>query len=63
MRLYQDFYANFIQGDSGFNAMPQLIFVCEDEKNMVESFKTIVTNRLEIPQNKIIFYNRLKTKQ
>ena len=57
MRLYQDFYANFVPGDSGFSAMPQLIFICEDEKNMVESFKTIVTNQVEI-----ILYNRFKTK-
>ena len=32
MRLYQDFYDNFVPGDSGFPIMPQLIFVCEDEK-------------------------------
>ena len=60
MRLYQDFYANFIPGDSGFSAMPQLIFVCEDEKNMVESFKTIVTNKLEIPQIKLYFTTDLR---
>lgn len=60
MRLYQDFYANFVPGDSGFSAMPQLIFVCEDEKNMVESFKTIVTNQLEIPQIKLYFTTDLR---
>ncbi len=60
MRLYQDFYANFVQGDSGFSAMPQLIFICEDEKNMVETFKTIVTNRLEIPQIKLYFTTDLR---
>lgn len=60
MRLYQDFYANFVQGDSGFTAMPQLIFVCEDEKNMVETFKTIVTNNLEIPQIKLYFTTDLR---
>lgn len=60
MRLYQDFYANFVQGDSGFSAMPQLIFVCEDEKNMVESFKVIVTNKLEIPQIKLYFTTDLR---
>lgn len=31
MRLYQDFYDNFVPGDSGFVSMPQLIFICEDE--------------------------------
>jgi len=60
MRLYQDFYGNFVPGDSGFSAMPQLIFVCEDEKNMVESFKTIVTNKLEIPQIKLYFTTDLR---
>lgn len=60
MRLYQDFYANFVPGDSGFSAMPQLIFICEDEKNMVEAFKTIVTNQLEIPQIKLYFSTDLR---
>lgn len=60
MRLYQDFYANFVPGDSGFSAMPQLIFICEDEKNMVESFKTIVTNQVEIPQIKLYFTTDLR---
>lgn len=60
MRLYQDFYANFQAGDSGFSAMPQLIFVCEDEKHMAESFKAIVTNQVEIPQIKLYFTTDLR---
>lgn len=60
MRLYQDFYANFVPGDSGFGNMPQLIFVCEDEKNMVESFKEIVKNQVEIPQIKLYFTTDLR---
>ncbi len=60
MRLYQDFYANFLPGDSGFSAMPQLIFICEDEKNMAESFRTIVTNNIEIPQIKLYFSTDLR---
>ena len=60
MKLYQDFYQNYVQGDSGFSAMPQLIFVCEDEKNMVESFKEIVTNQVEIPQIKLYFTTDLR---
>ena len=27
LRLYQDFYENFVQGDSGFSSMPQLILI------------------------------------
>lgn len=60
MRLYQDFYANFLPGDSGFSAMPQLIFICEDEKHMAESFRTIVTNNIEIPQIKLYFSTDLR---
>ena len=48
MRLYQDFYDNFIPGDSGFSIIPQLIFICEDEKHTAEAFKIIVTKGLEI---------------
>ena len=28
MRLYKEFYENFVPGDSGFSTMPQLIFIC-----------------------------------
>lgn len=60
MMLYRDFYANFVPGDSGFSAMPQLIFVCEDEKHMAETFKEIVTNQVEIPQLKLYFTTDLR---
>ena len=60
MRLYQDFYTNFQPMDSGFSAMPQLIFICEDDKHCAETFKTIVTNNLEIPQIKLYFTTDLK---
>jgi len=55
MRLFKDFYDNFVQFDSGFETIPQLIFVCEDEKHMVETFKEIVTNKLEIDKIKMYF--------
>jgi len=60
MRLYQDFYQNFVPGDSGFSSMPQLIFICEDEKHMAETFKTIVMNQVEIPQIKLYFTTDLR---
>ena len=60
MNMYNDFYRNFIQGDSGYSIMPQLIFVCEDEKNMAEVFKEIVTNKLEIEQIKLYFTTDLR---
>ena len=58
--MYKDFYKNFVPGDSGYSMMPQLIFVCEDEKNMVEVFKEIVTKRLEIPEIKFYFTTDLR---
>ena len=60
MRLYKDFYENFIPGDSGFSGMPQLILVCEDERHMAETFKEIVTNQVEIPQIKLYFTTDLR---
>ncbi len=60
MRLYKDFYENFVPMDSGFQTMPQLIFICEDEKHAVETFKEIVKNNLEIEQIKLYFTTDLK---
>lgn len=60
MRLYKDFYENFVMGDSGFSALPQLILVCEDEKHMAQSFREIVTNQVEIPQIKLYFTTDLR---
>ena len=60
MRLYQDFYRNFVPGDSGFSMLPQLIFVCEDDKHAAETFREIVTNKLEIPEIKLYYTNDLK---
>lgn len=60
VRMYKDFYENFVPGDSGFSGMPQLIFICEDEKHMVEIFKEIVRNQVEIPQIKLLFTTDLR---
>ncbi len=60
MRLYKEFYENYVPGDSGFAGMPQLILICEDEKHMAESFKEIVKNELEIPQIKLYFTTDLR---
>ena len=60
MTLYKEFYENFVPGDSGFGTMPQLIFVCEDDKHTAEAFKEIVKNRLEIPQIKLYFTTDLR---
>ena len=55
MRLYKDFYENYVPGDSQFKTMPQLVIVCEDELHMKEIFKIIVTNKLEF-ENANIYY-------
>ncbi len=60
MKLYQDFYENFVIGDSGFSGLPQLIIVCEDEKHMAEVFKEIITNQVEIPKIKLYFTTDLR---
>ena len=60
MRMYKDFYENFVPTDSGFSSMPQLIIICEDEKHMVETFKTIVVNQVEISKIKLYFSTDLR---
>ena len=60
MRLYNDFYENFLPGDSGFASMPQLILVCEDDKHMAETFKNIVVNKIEISRINLYFTTDLR---
>ena len=54
MNLWKDFYDNFVPGDSGFISIPQLVFVCEDDRHMAETFKVLVTNNIKI--EKINYY-------
>lgn len=60
MRLYQDFYDNFVPMDGGFTQKPLIIFVCEDDKHMAETFKTIVMNNVEIKDMPLYFTTDLK---
>lgn len=60
MRLYNDFYTNYLPGDSGFSSMPQLITICEDEKHVAETFKTIVVNKVEIEKINLYFSTDLR---
>lgn len=60
MRLFKDFLENFVQFDSGYEIMPQLILVCEDEKHMVEALKQMVANNLLLEKIKIYFTTDLK---
>jgi len=60
MKYYIDFYESFVTFDSGFEIKPQLILVAEDNKHMVEILKVIVTNKLEIPNFKLLFTTDLR---
>ncbi len=60
MKFYGDFYNNFVLGDSGYDALPQLIINCEDEKHIVETYKNIVMKGLEIPKIKLYFTTDLR---
>ena len=60
MKMYKDFYDNFITMDSGFITPPQLIIVGEDERHTAEIFKEIVTNKLEISKMNLYFTTDLR---
>lgn len=60
MKMYKDFYDNFVPMDCGFEALPQLIIVAEDERHAAECFKEIVTNKLEIDKIKLYFTTDLR---
>ena len=60
MKLYKDFYENFVAMDSGFRTMPQLILLCEDEKHMAETFREIVVNRLSIDKLNLYYTTDLR---
>ena len=60
MAMYKEFYENFVPGDSGYSAMPQLIFVCEDEKHAVETYKVIISNNIVMDKFKVYFTTDLK---
>ena len=55
MLLWKDFYENYVPGDSDFMGIPQLVFVCEDEKHMAEVFKTLYLNRISIKNIKFYY--------
>ena len=60
MKLYKDFYENFVPMDSGFKTLPQLILLCEDEKHMAEAFREIVINKLEIDKINLYYTTDLR---
>jgi len=60
MKMYKEFYDNFEPGDSGFNSLPQLIIVCEDDRHTAEAFREIVKNQVEISSIKLYFTTDLR---
>ena len=60
MKLYKDFYENFVAMDSGFKTIPQLILLCEDEKHMAETFREIVVNGLGIDKLNLYYTTDLR---
>ena len=60
MRLYCDFYENYKVGDSGFSIVPQLIIICEDDKHIAETFKEIITYKVEPSKIKLYFTTDLR---
>lgn len=60
IKLYKEFYDNFVPMDSGYKMAPQLILVCEDEKHMVETYKVIISNKVDISKFKVYFTTDLK---
>ena len=60
IKLYKDFYDNFVPFDSGYQIPPQLIIVCEDDKHAVETYKVIVSNKLDTSKFKIYYTTDLK---
>ena len=60
MKLYKDFYENFVAMDSGFKTIPQLILLSEDEKHMAETFREIVVNGLGIDKLNLYYTTDLR---
>jgi len=60
MAFYKDFYDNFVTMDSGFETIPQLILICEDEKHMAQTFKVLVMNNIEFENIKLYYTTDLR---
>ena len=60
MKFYKDFYDNFVAMDSGFETLPQLILVCEDDKHQAETFKELVINNIEFENVNLYYTTDLK---
>lgn len=48
LKIYEDFYLNFEEGDSNFILPPYMLFVCEDKRHMAEIYEIIVINNIKL---------------
>ena len=46
--------------DSGFEGLPQLVLVCEDDRHMAETFKEMVVNDIEFSNINVYYTTDLK---
>lgn len=60
MSLYSEFYDYFNIRDSGFEHVPQLVIVGEDDDHMVEIFKLLVTNKVVLKDCNILYTTDLR---
>lgn len=48
LKKIKEFFDDFENVESGFNEIPFLVFLCEDDKHIIETYKQIVLNNFEI---------------
>lgn len=60
MSLYAEFYEYFNIRDSGFENIPQLIILGEDDTHLVEIFKLLVKNRIVLKDSSILYTTDLR---
>lgn len=60
MSLYSEFFEYFNIRDSGFEHVPQLVIVGEDDDHMVEIFKILVKNKVVLKDCNILYTTDLR---
>lgn len=60
MQLYSEFYEYYNMRDSGFDRPPQLVLLGEDDTHLVEIFKLIVKNKINLRDCKPIYTTDLR---
>lgn len=60
MNLWMDFYKNYIPGDSGFDTIPQLVIIGEDELHIGEIFESLLSNNITLEKIRLYFTTDLE---